>query len=263
MTSILTDLISDLHVDEQPLPDWSDLVTSPFCIVAGDVARDRNKLRSTLSHLGSCYQQVFYIDGNEEHRPYLDDLDASYNSLTDLAMSVHNVVYLRNDIVVINGIAIVAANGWWNFDFESDHNIDATIAWYCDYVNITRQQALKIIDHAQSDVMYLINSIKKITVHTDIHSVVMVTHTLPSFWLVSHDISLGGSERMNCVGNNQMSQVFGADLQNKIKLWCVGHYHLSLDRELNGVHYVSNVRGRHGTGWYNHAYYPKRLHITD
>lgn len=258
----MTDLISDLHTDELALPNWSDQATSPFCIIAGDVARDRTNLKNTLSHLSRCYQQVFYIDGNEEHREYIGDLDDSYDRLTDTVSSINNVVYLRNDIVVINGVALVAANGWWTFDFESSHNIDATIRWYCDYVNISRQQALKIIEHAQSDTMYLINSIKKIQIHTDVHSVVMITHSLPCYWLVSHDIALAGSERMNCVGNQDLSQVFGVDLQNKIKLWCVGHYHMSLDRELNGVHYVSNVRGRFGSAWFNHAYYPKRLHIT-
>jgi hypothetical protein len=263
MTSILCDLISDIHVDERALPDWSDQATSPFCIVAGDVARNRNTLKETLTHLGQSYQQVFYVDGNDEHRDYLDNIDASYEHLVDMLMTIPNVVYLRNDIVVLNGIALVSANGWWNFDFESGHNIDETLKGYCEYVGVTRRQALKIIDHAQEDVAYLINSVKKVQVHTDITAVVMVTHTLPCSWLISHDIALAGTERVNCIGNQHMTRVFDVDFENKIKMWCFGHYHLDINRELNGVQYTSNVRGRYGTPWFKHAYYPKRLHIED
>lgn len=263
MTSILCDLVSDLHVDELPLPDWTDVGTSPFCIVAGDVARDRTKVQSTLEHLSRCYQQVFYIDGNEEHRPYLDDIDTSYSKLSGMVAKLDNVIFLRNDVVVINGVALIAANGWWNFDFESGNNIDATLDWYCKYVGITRQQALRIVDQAESDTMYLINSVRKVQIHPDVHSIVMITHTLPNHWLISHDIDLAGTERVNCVGNQKMAQVFGVDLQRKIKMWCVGHYHMSLDQELDGIRYLSNVRGRFGTEWFNHAYYPKRLCITN
>ena len=63
------DLISDLHVETWPKFDWTGQATAPYCVVAGDVARDRGRLLETLYHLGECYLGgVFYIDGNEE--PY-------------------------------------------------------------------------------------------------------------------------------------------------------------------------------------------------
>jgi hypothetical protein len=43
------DLISDLHVESWPSFNWSDQVTSPYCVVAGDVARDRDVLVETLT----------------------------------------------------------------------------------------------------------------------------------------------------------------------------------------------------------------------
>jgi hypothetical protein len=64
MTTILCDILSDLHVESMNDFNWEGQPTSPFCIVAGDVARDRTILKSVLTHLGQCYQQVFYIDGN-------------------------------------------------------------------------------------------------------------------------------------------------------------------------------------------------------
>ena len=81
--SFAFDLISDLHVEYWPGSlDWADQATAPYCVVAGDVARDRQRLLDTLDHLGQCYPGgVFYVDGNEEHRDYLHDLGASYQGL--------------------------------------------------------------------------------------------------------------------------------------------------------------------------------------
>jgi hypothetical protein len=79
--SFAFDLISDLHTETWPGFDWSGLATSPYCVVAGDVARDRSVVVDSLRHLGQCYQAVFYVDGNDEHRYYLDDLNSSYADL--------------------------------------------------------------------------------------------------------------------------------------------------------------------------------------
>ena len=65
------DLISDLHVETWDTFDWTGQATSPYCVVAGDVARDRQRLLDVLTHLGQCYPGgVFYVDGNEEHKDY-------------------------------------------------------------------------------------------------------------------------------------------------------------------------------------------------
>ena len=77
--TVAFDLISDLHTDTWTDFDWTGQATSPYCVVAGDVTRDRKTLVDTLTHLGECYPGgVFYIDGNDEHSYYLDDLGSSY-----------------------------------------------------------------------------------------------------------------------------------------------------------------------------------------
>ena len=47
------DLISDLHIETWPTFDWTGQATSPYCLVVGDVARDRKLLMETLKHLGA------------------------------------------------------------------------------------------------------------------------------------------------------------------------------------------------------------------
>jgi predicted phosphohydrolase len=117
------DLISDLHLESWQDNDWTGRATSQHCVVAGDVCKDRADLIKFLRHLGTCYQGVFYIDGNDEHKLYMDKLSSSYRDLASRIRSVPNVIYLQDNVVVINGVAIVGTNGWWSFDF--DLGIDA------------------------------------------------------------------------------------------------------------------------------------------
>ena len=122
------DLISDLHVETWNNFDWSDQATSPYCVVAGDVARDRSRLLDTLEHLGRCYPGgVFYVDGNEEHKNQLDDLGASYRDLARDIDLIPNVVYMQDNVIIVNGVALIGTNGWWTYDFDDEFNLDDSI----------------------------------------------------------------------------------------------------------------------------------------
>ena len=106
------DLISDLHISTwEGEFDWSGRATSPHCIVLGDVCEDRASLYQTLEHLGKCYQAVFYVDGNDEHVDFFNDLDFSYEEMSQRIGQIPNVVYLQDNVVVINGVAILGTNG--------------------------------------------------------------------------------------------------------------------------------------------------------
>ena len=58
------DLISDLHIETWPQFDWKDQATSPFCVVAGDIAKDRQVVYDTLRHLSESYQSVYIYQAN-------------------------------------------------------------------------------------------------------------------------------------------------------------------------------------------------------
>ena len=130
------DLISDLHVETWNSFDWTGQATSPVCVVVGDIAKNLDSTIMVLKHLASCYQAVFYIDGNDEHRYQLHDLNLSYRELSVKLAGIQNLVYMRDTIVVINGVAILGANGWWSYDFDPRIDIDQTQAWCRDYYNI-------------------------------------------------------------------------------------------------------------------------------
>lgn len=256
------DLISDLHIETWPEFDWTYQATSPFCVVAGDVARDPEILRETLQHLGQCYRSVFYIDGNDEHRWFLDDLASNYRDIRSNIEDLDNIVYLQDNVVVINGVAILGTNGWWSWDFDPSISRADCQTWWLDYVSCSPVVPDVVTSFAQSDANYLYNSVSKLQKHPDVKKIAIVTHTLPSSRFVEHDLDLVGSYRYNCLGNNLMAAAHQADTENKISHWCFGHYHGDVDQEIDGIRYVNNCRGRGDTPWKKSVYHPKRIEIS-
>jgi UDP-2,3-diacylglucosamine pyrophosphatase LpxH len=255
------DLISDLHIETWDSFDWTGQPTSPYCVVAGDVSRDHDQVMQTLEHLNQCYAGVFYIDGNDEHRYHLEDLGESYRSLKNKLKSLDGVVYLQDNVVIINGVAILATNGWWSYDFDHTIDYDESQEWFCDYTQSSQQVADAITGVAYHDAAYLSNSIHKLQTHQEVKSIVVVSHTLPGSWLCDYDIDLSNTARFNCMGNPHLSLALDQDTENKIKVWAFGHYHRPVDQNFSGVRYVSNPRGRGNTIWSQSAYYPKRIEV--
>lgn len=255
------DLISDLHVETWDGFDWTDQPTSPYCVVAGDVSKDHNIVIETLRHLSRCYAGVFYIDGNDEHRDHLDDLAASYRNLRDAIKNIQGVVYLQDNVAIVNGVAILATNGWWSYDFDATIDYDESQAWFCKYTQSSQSSADAITGIAYHDAAYMRNSVKKLQTHKEVKSIVMVSHTLPSARLCNHDPDLSDVPRFNTMGNPHLEMALDEDTENKIKVWAFGHYHRTVDRDFGNIRYVSNPRGRGNTPWSQPAYYPKRIEV--
>jgi hypothetical protein len=255
------DLISDLHIETWGAFDWTGQATSPVCVVAGDVCQDQSLLLKTLKHLGTCYQVVFYIDGNDEHRDHMDQLDSSYQYLSQQIEHIPNVVYLQDNVVVIDGIAIVGTSGWWAFDFDMSVDSTESSAWYAERHSFSPQTVKSIAQTAIGDALYMSASVKRLQTHQDVKKIVMVTHTVPDPALVSHDIDLENSPRLNTMGNRYMMQALAADTEKKIHTWCFGHYHGSVDQIRSRVRFVNNCRGRGDTKYSQHVYYPRRIVI--
>ena len=257
------DLISDLHVETWDNFDWTGQATSPYCVVAGDVCRDRKLLVDTLTHLGQCYPGgVFYIDGNDEHRYQLEEIGNSYYDLNQQIEKIKNVVYMQDNVVIINGVGFLATNAWWTYDFDPNLDFDQSLAFVRDHYRITDGAARDIVGVAYRDATYLMNSVKKLQKHHEVQAIVVITHTVPGPWLAAHDIELANTWRFNGLGNIQIGRTLEEDTENKIHTWCFGHYHKSVDQDYMGVRYVSNPRGRGDTEWCQTAYYPKRITIN-
>lgn len=254
------DLISDLHIETWDSFDWTGQATSPFCIVAGDVAKDRTIVLETLEHLNQCYRMVFYIDGNDEHKYYMDDVGRSYRELAASIDALDNVVYLQDNVVIMDGIALIGTNGWWGFDFDPNIDINQTKYWW-EEQQVDPTNARIVEDLSRTDAAFLIKSIQRLQRHQDVRHIVVVTHTVPRYDLISHDLQLEGTYRFNCMGNSLMELAQHADTESKLHTWCFGHYHNSVDRFVNGVRFINNCRGRGDTEHSNPVYYPRRIEL--
>jgi UDP-2,3-diacylglucosamine pyrophosphatase LpxH len=255
------DLISDLHVETWDNFDWTGQATSPYCVIAGDVSQDRRRLVETLKHLGNCYQGVFFIDGNDEHRNYLEHLGQSYYELSKYVDKFKNVVFMQDNVVIVNGVAFVACNGWYSFSLNPKIDFNQTVSWFNTRYGVSASVAGTIASMALTDAAYLRNSIRKLQMHQDVKAIVIVTHTVPAPWLVEHDLELEDHYRFNTTGNEHLQIALDEDSENKIKVWCFGHYHRGIDRQFKNVRYVNNCRGRGNTPWSQSVYYPKRITI--
>ncbi len=261
------DLISDLHLESwNEELNFSGQATSPVCVVAGDVARDHVLVKKFLKHLSECYAAVFYIDGNDEHRFQLGDLGASYSKLNQAIRRIPRMTYLQDNVVVIDGVAILGTNGWWGFDLDESIDSEGSKQWMKDRYEARHPEVVvdtqMIHDASRTDAAYLVSSIQRLQTHQDVKKIVIVTHTVPEAGLIQHDIDLAGKYDFNCMGNRLMHLVHTNDTERKIHTWCFGHYHGTVDRMLNGIRYVNNCRGRSNTPHRNHVYYPKRIEIN-
>lgn len=254
------DLISDLHLDDQPI-DFTGLPTSSICVVAGDVAEDQDAVVKFLTHLSRCYQQVLYIDGNSEHRYHLLNLELSQQTLKNSINQLKRVQYLYDDVVVINGVAFVGTNGWWAFDFDSQSDPNLVAQWYQLDTSVPVDPE-QICLQSINDAAYLAHTVEKLQTHPEVRQIVIISHTVPNPALITHDINLNGTYKFNTMGNRLLEAVQIVDTESKISTWCFGHYHGAVDQYINGVRYVNNCRGRPGSQHWQYAYYPKKITVA-
>jgi predicted phosphohydrolase len=202
---------------------------------------------------------VFYIDGNDEHHGRLDNMGKSYLDLARKIDKIPNVVYLQDNMVIADGVAILGTNGWCAFDFDSSLDATAVESWCQEEYGINEDATRKLAKMAATDAAYMMNSVKRLQTHRDVKKIIMVTHFVPDPALIAHDIDLAGTMRFNVMGNRYMMQALAADTENKIDTWCFGHYHGSVDQTRSRVRFVNNCRGRSGTPYARQVYYPKRV----
>jgi hypothetical protein len=170
---------------------------------------------------------------------------------------------LQDNVVVVDGVAILGTNGWWTYDLDPGIDAEQTSLWFQDQCQVSALVAKTVGRLARTDAKYMISSIKRLQTHTDVKKIVCVTHTVPNSSLISHDIGIADTLRFNTMGNGFMMQALSADTENKIHTWCFGHYHGSVDQIRQGVRFVNNCRGRGDTKWRQYVYHPLRIVVDD
>jgi hypothetical protein len=208
---------------------------------------------------------VFYIDGNDEHTYNYHRLGESYQELARSINRLNRVTYLQDNVVVIDGVAILGTNGWWGYDLDENINRDNCkqhmTDWYAKKMPGHEINPEELSDLSRRDVAYLVNSVQRLQTHNDVKKIVIVTHTVPGAHLIQHDIELANTTQFNHMGNRLMHLVHTNDTERKINTWCFGHYHGNVDKTIEGIRFVNNCRGRGDTSYRQDVYFPKRIEI--
>jgi hypothetical protein len=208
---------------------------------------------------------VFYIDGNDEHTYNYHRIGESYQELARSINRINRVTYLQDNVVVIDGVAILGTNGWWGYDLDENINQDDCkqhmTDWYAKIMPGFEIDPEEISDMSRRDVAYLINSVRRLQTHNDVKKIVIVTHTVPGAHLISHDMELTNTTQFNHMGNRLMHLVHTNDTERKINTWCFGHYHGNVDKTIEGIRFVNNCRGRGDSLYRQDAYFPKRIEV--
>jgi hypothetical protein len=169
---------------------------------------------------------------------------------------------MQDNVIIIKGVAFLGTNAWWTYDFNPKINMDMCIQETQDHFGITNSDATNIAGVAFNDAAYMIKSVKKLQTHMEVGAIVIVSHTVPAPWVISHDPDLVDTWRYNGMGNSYITGAINEDTEHKIHTWCFGHYHKPIDQNFGGIRYVCNPRGRKNTPWKQTVFYPRRIEIN-
>lgn len=227
MKDIGFDIISDLYLSPDDSFNWEGKATSLYCIIAGNISNDTRTFILTLSHLSKFYQGVFFTTGQYDVSGKNDIED--YNSKISHAFEKkHNITSLYQNVVIIDGIAIIGVNGWTG--------------------NINRDE-IEYLESKRLDITYLYTSIQKLQKHLDVRKICVVSSCVPGRQLYF------GEEPDSLQSELPLQSALVADTEHKVTDWVFGTYEKEVDTFVEGIHYVNNPYYK------KRPYWPKRLTI--
>jgi len=224
------DIISDLHLVSDSEFDWEGKPTSLYCIVAGNLSDDIFTVAKALHHLSKLYQGVFFIDGALENKD-LQSREDTLDSIGHLTSRIGNAVYLHNNVVVVDGIAIVGINGW-----------------YKNYESMSTADEFDLKSHFFDDMSYLEKTIERLQLHVDVKKIIIASNCVPS-----NKLYFGEKGTLTDI---TLDYVTHADTEHKISHWVFGTHEKIVDTMINGINYLNNPKHD------REPYYAKRIEVT-
>lgn len=222
------DVISDLNLSVDDTFTWEDKPTSLYCIVAGNVSNDLAMLQTVLDTLSNCYQGVFFIDGALEHSTVIIR-EKRIKEIGEICTSLKNVIFLHDNVVVLNEIAIVATNGW-----------------YGNYKPRNKMAEIELLCAGYEDVSYLCSTVHRLQVHSEVHHILVVSSSVPT-----KKLYYGEEPTMHDTG--PLTDALEYDTEKKISHWVFGTHGKIVDTVIDNINYLNNpCNGQN-------PYYAKRI----
>jgi len=225
------DVISDLNLAPEECFNWEGKATSLYCIIAGNISNDLRTIHQTLLHLSHFYQGVFYTAGSLEYEG-AHNIPERTNELSKICKTIRNVAYLHNHVVILDGIAIVGTNGWYNHTFDN-------IPIGSEELEIERYE----------DIGYLGSTIEKLQLHLDVKKIVIVSHSVPD-----EELFFGEEpDEIHTIAPLKLTLI--KDLESKVTNWIYGSYNKTVDIVLDNIKYTNN------SYYKRKPYWAKRIEI--
>jgi hypothetical protein len=108
-----------------------------------------------------------------------------------------------------------------------------------------------------------VHTVKKLQTHKEVKKIILITNSVPTPELISHDIELLDNYKFNVLGNELLDSVKLVDTESKIHTWCFGRYDGVVDQIIDNVRYVNHSRGMPDSSKYQYVYYPKKITINN
>ncbi len=226
-------VLSDLHVEFSPfVPDPVAMAAADVVVLAGDI----NKAAYAAAWARRTFpnKPVVMVSGNHEF--YTGDWDGTLNEMREAAMR-HQVHFLENDSVTIDGVQFLGATLWTDFAYFGLHKIEAAMAeaerYMADYWEISGCTPLATIDRHVESRTWLE---RELSLPGEAANRVVVTHHYP------HKKSTAAQYQ-----NDLCTAAFGSQLQHDLieraGLWIHGHTHSSHAYRVGNCRVVCNPRG--------------------
>ena len=219
------DVISDLNLLPDEQFSWEGKATSLYCIIAGNISNDLRTIHQTLLHLSHFYQGVFYTAGTLEYEG-VSNISTRTDELVKLCKTIRNLAYLHNHVVIIDGVAIVGINGWYDINF-----------------NYTLLNSAAIESERYEDIGYLSNTLEKLQLHLDVKKIIIVSHSPPGPELYFGQVP----DQIETIPSLQLALI--KDLENKITHWIYGKYDKTVDTVIDNINYVNNSYYKRNPYW--------------
>lgn len=221
------DLISDLYVDnwEQEI-DWSAEPTSLLAVVAGDISSDLDRTVHELRKISKNYRQVMFIDGDLEHSIDFEAVQSNRNYLGKKFAKISNLTYMHEQVLIVNHVAFIAANLWWNPTENNTCIVDDH--WIDD---------MRMMSLHHEDLEYLRYTVQRMQQTPDVSNIVLISHTVPNKELILNPT-------LEDLSSDASDYVEMEDTNRKIRSWCFGHYPRPMRVKVDRCEYVSNPKGK-------------------
>lgn len=207
------DLIGDLNLDPEDSFNWENKSTSLYCVIAGNISYDLRTVFQVLSHLSKFYQGIFYVPGLLEYRTAVSH-EHRTKELVTLIKKLPKVAFLHHHVVIIDGIAILGANGW---TADNPDDID-----------------VELVRSRLDDISYLERSVAKLQTHLDVKRILLVTACVPKRQLYF------GKTPEHVEDHIYPEHCLTSDTEMKVTHWAFGSFETTVDTIYNGITYTNN-----------------------